>query len=151
MVECLNPEPQAGVTLRLAQSWGDAVSVTGTAVKQQACLSAALVEAVRRLGRLPIEQHPGLLPALLAGVSVRLESPLPAIRCGFVGREPRAPPIPCLQALTPQVCAIDRSIRRLVCFCDPCPVPLRVPLYPYGGSLYPYGGSRVQAIPVCWA
>ena len=101
---------QAGVTLRLAQSWGDAASVTATAVKQQACLSAALVEAVRHLGRVPIERHPGLLPALLAGVSVRLESPLPAIRCVSVGGEPCASPIPCIRAHTPQVCAYNRSI-----------------------------------------
>lgn len=70
----------AGVMLRLAQGWGDAGAVTTTPVKQQACLSAALVEAVKQLGKAPIESHPGLLPALLSGVSVRLESPLPPVR-----------------------------------------------------------------------
>ena len=76
----------AGVTLRLAQGWGDASAVTATPVKQQACLTAALVEAVKQLGKGPIEQYPGLLPALLSGVSVRLESPLPPVRW--------APPVP---------------------------------------------------------
>lgn len=79
---CTGVVPQAAVALRLAQGWGDALSVTTTPVRQQACLSAALVEAVGQLGKAHIEGHAGLLPALLTGVSVRLESPLPAIRCG---------------------------------------------------------------------
>ena len=71
----------AGTTLRLAQSWGDAAAVRTVPVRQQAYLTAALVEAVGRLGREAIEGHPGLLPALLGGVSTRLESPLPPVRC----------------------------------------------------------------------
>ena len=70
----------AAVALRLAQSWGDATAVRTAPVRQQAYLSAALVEAIGRLGVGPLENHPGLLPALLAGVSTRLESPLPPIR-----------------------------------------------------------------------
>ncbi len=70
----------AAVALRLAQSWGDAAAVRTAPVRQQAYLTAALVEAVGRLGAGPLENFPGLLPALLAGVSTRLESPLPPVR-----------------------------------------------------------------------
>ena len=68
------------MALRLAQSWGNAAAVRTAPVRRQAYLTAALVEAVGRLGAGPLEGHPGLLPALLAGVSTRLESPLPPVR-----------------------------------------------------------------------
>ena len=73
-----------GVTLRLAQAWGDSGAVRTAPVPQQAYLTAALAEAVGRLGTEAIEGHPGLLPALLRGVSTRLESPLPPVRCAYV-------------------------------------------------------------------
>ena len=68
------------MTLRLAQSWGDATAARTVPVRQQAYLTAALVDAVGRLGAEPLESYPGLLSALLAGVSTRLESPLPPVR-----------------------------------------------------------------------
>ena len=79
-VNCMLLPQLAAVTLRLAQSWGDAAAVRTAPVRRQAYLTAALVEAVGRLGAGPLEGHPGLLPALLAGVSTRLESPLPPVR-----------------------------------------------------------------------
>ena len=70
----------AAVTMRLARSWGDAAAARTVPARQQACLTAALVEAIGLLGKHPLETHPGLLPALLSGVSTRLESPLPPVR-----------------------------------------------------------------------
>ena len=41
----------AETTLRLAQVWGDAVAVTARPLRQQAALTAVLMEAVRTLGK----------------------------------------------------------------------------------------------------
>jgi hypothetical protein len=47
-------------------------------------MTAALAGLLRRLGGPALERAPGLLPALIAGVGVRLDSPLPAVRRGLL-------------------------------------------------------------------
>ena len=47
-------------------------------------MTAALAGLLRRLGGHALERAPGLLPALIAGVGVRLDSPLPTVRRGLL-------------------------------------------------------------------
>ena len=44
-------------------------------VQQQAYMTAALIGGLQLLGREQLERTPGLFPALLTGVSARLDSP----------------------------------------------------------------------------
>jgi hypothetical protein len=44
-------------------------------------MTQALTECLAVLGATGLQRVPGLLPAVLTGVSVRLESPLEPIRC----------------------------------------------------------------------
>ena len=64
----------------VGQVWGAPDTLTQLPAGQQAYMTAALVRMVAALGRRGVEGTPGLLPALLGGVSARLDSPLLPIR-----------------------------------------------------------------------
>ncbi|EIE21374.1 hypothetical protein COCSUDRAFT_56593 [Coccomyxa subellipsoidea C-169] len=68
------------VAVRLAQAWGQLETTQRLPVRQQAYMSAALVEIIACLGRAELEGTPGLFAALLSGVSTRLNSPQVPIR-----------------------------------------------------------------------
>ena len=61
------------------QVWGAPDTLTQLPAAQQAYMTAALTRMVGALGRRGLEGRP-LLPALLGGVSARLDSPLQPIR-----------------------------------------------------------------------
>lgn len=64
----------------LAQAWGSEAAIQRLPAAQQAYMTAALGGLLARLSGVALERTPGLLPALIAGVGTRLDSPLPAIR-----------------------------------------------------------------------
>ncbi|KAK9908206.1 hypothetical protein WJX75_004272 [Coccomyxa subellipsoidea] len=68
------------VAVRLAQTWGHKETTQRLPVRQQAYMSAALVEIIARLGKAGLEGTRGLFAALLSGVSTRLDSPQPPVR-----------------------------------------------------------------------
>ena len=49
-------------------------------LQSKAYLTEGLAAALAALGKAGLESHPGLLPALLAGVGARLNSPDPPVR-----------------------------------------------------------------------
>ncbi len=57
------------------QAWGSEGSIQQLPVQQQAYMTAALIKCLQLLGREQLESTPGLFPALLTGVSARLDSP----------------------------------------------------------------------------
>ncbi|CAL5229633.1 g12997 [Coccomyxa viridis] len=61
--------------VHLAQAWGSEGSIQQLPVQQQAYMTAALIKCLQLLGREQLESTPGLFPALLTGVSARLDSP----------------------------------------------------------------------------
>ena len=63
-----------------AQSWGSEESIQRLPVQQQAYMTAALTHSLDLLGKQQLEATPGLFPALLSGVSARLDSPEGPIR-----------------------------------------------------------------------
>ena len=63
-----------------AQSWGSEESIQRLPVQQQAYMTAALSHSLELLGKQQLEATPGLFPALLSGVSARLDSPEGPIR-----------------------------------------------------------------------
>ncbi len=63
------------------QAWGQLETTQRLPVRQQAYMSAALVEIIACLGRGELEGTPGLFAALLSGVSTRLNSPQVPMRC----------------------------------------------------------------------
>ena len=62
------------------QSWGSEESIQRLPVQQQAYMTAALAHSLDLLGKQQLEATPGLFPALLSGVSARLDSPEGPIR-----------------------------------------------------------------------
>ncbi|KAK9822493.1 hypothetical protein WJX81_003452 [Elliptochloris bilobata] len=66
--------------LKLAQAWGSEATTQRLPSQQQAYMTAALGDLLARLGGPALERTPGLLPALIAGVGTRLDSPLPSVR-----------------------------------------------------------------------
>ena len=62
------------------QAWGSEAAIQRLPAAQQAYMTAALGGLLARLSARVLERTPGLLPALIAGVGARLDSPLPAIR-----------------------------------------------------------------------
>ncbi len=58
-----------------AQAWGSEESIQRLPLQQQAYMTAALVQGLQLLGRKQLESTTGLFPALLTGVSARLDSP----------------------------------------------------------------------------
>ncbi len=73
--------PDAGLP---RQAWGAEAATQRLPARQQAYMTAALAGLLRRLGGHALERAPGLLPALIAGVGVRLDSPLPTVRRGLL-------------------------------------------------------------------
>ena len=63
-----------------AQSWGSEESIQRLPLQQQAYMTAALSHSLELLGKEQLEATPGLFPALLSGVSARLDSPEGPIR-----------------------------------------------------------------------
>ena len=63
-----------------AQSWGSEESIQRLSVQQQAYMTAALIHCLEILGKEQLEATHGLFPALLSGVSARLDSPEGPIR-----------------------------------------------------------------------
>ena len=71
----------AGAAHRIACVWSDkAVGVHSVPAPQQAYMTAALSECLLLLGRHRFESYPGLMAAVLHGISVRLDSPLSGVR-----------------------------------------------------------------------
>lgn len=68
--------PEAG----FLQAWGSEAATQRLPARQQAYMTAALAGLLRRLGGPGLERAPGLLLALIAGVGVRLDSPLQTVR-----------------------------------------------------------------------
>ena len=64
----------------MGQVWGAPETLTQLPAARQAFMTAALARMVGALGRRGVEGTPGLLPALLGGVSARLDSPSLPIR-----------------------------------------------------------------------
>lgn len=59
----------------IEQAWGSEESIQRLPVQQQAYMTAALIQGLQLLGKRQLEHTPGLFPALLRGVSARLDSP----------------------------------------------------------------------------
>jgi telomere length regulation protein len=72
--------------------WGAPDTLTRLPAAQQAYMTHALALMLQRLGKAGLESAPGLLPALLSGVSARLDSPEDAIRCALT-----LPDKPCVE------------------------------------------------------
>ena len=66
--------------LSAGQVWGNEEALLRISPQQQAYQTAALVACLLHLGRGHIEVARGLVPALLRGISSRLESPSAPIR-----------------------------------------------------------------------
>lgn len=64
----------------VADVWGDQPSVQRTNVAHQACMTYFLTYTLVKIGRKRLEQDRKLLPALLEGISVRLQSPTLVVR-----------------------------------------------------------------------
>ena len=62
------------------QAWGSAETVQRLPARRQAYLTAALGLCLQRLGKAGVDGSSGLVGALLAGVSERLDSPIEPVR-----------------------------------------------------------------------
>ena len=70
----------AAATWRVATQWGDKASILRLPPPQQAYMTCALVSSLKLLSKSRFEGYSGLLPALLRGISTRLDSPREPIR-----------------------------------------------------------------------
>ena len=62
------------------QVWSDKSICTKATIKQQAYITCALAMCVAKAGKGALERTQGLLPAVLQGVSMRLDNPVEAVR-----------------------------------------------------------------------
>ena len=62
------------------QVWSDKGFCTRVDLKQQAYITCALAICIAKSGKGCLERTQGLLPAVLQGVSTRLDNPVDAIR-----------------------------------------------------------------------
>ena len=73
------------MTFALLQVWGDEAAIKAMPIKQQAFLTAALLELLQQAdGSGGVEGTPGLTAALLSGISARLANPIESLRCATV-------------------------------------------------------------------
>jgi hypothetical protein len=63
------------IGVAMAETWGDRTFVMKAETAQQAYLSGGLVYWTKKATKEVMEDKAGLLPALLNGVSARLDSP----------------------------------------------------------------------------
>ncbi|KAL0019958.1 hypothetical protein WJX79_006691 [Trebouxia sp. C0005] len=68
------------VTVMLAEVWSERDMCTKVPIKQQAYMTCALAMCIARTGKGCLERTQGLLPAVLQGVSMRLDNPVDAVR-----------------------------------------------------------------------
>eukprot|EP00798_Chlamydomonas_sp_ICE-L_P014085 gene14085-20037_t len=73
------PSP-ASLAASVARLWGDSSAVTKMRLPLQAYLAHVLCVLLARLSKQEVELTPGLLPAIMAGVSARLGNPVQGIR-----------------------------------------------------------------------
>ena len=62
------------------QAWSDKSMCTRVPVQQQAYITCVLAMCIAKSGKGCLERAQGLLPAVLQGVSMRLDNPAEAIR-----------------------------------------------------------------------
>lgn len=74
----------ADVACQLARVWGDKTTIQRLPVRNQAYLTAGLRQSMEALGSQRFQGQPDLLPAVLAGVGARLDSPQQVRPCGWV-------------------------------------------------------------------
>lgn len=65
---------------RLAETWATKAVLQTLPLQQQAYMTTALEHCIQNLAKNVFEKHDKLMPAVLKGVGVHLDSPLPAIR-----------------------------------------------------------------------
>jgi Telomere length regulation protein len=70
----------AAATWRVACQWGEKSSIQRLSTPQQAYMTFIITQSLHLLGKSRFEGYPGLLPALLRGISARLGSPREPIR-----------------------------------------------------------------------
>ncbi len=75
-----NNDILAAATWRVACQWGEKSSIQRLPTAQQAYMTCTLVQSLHLLGKSRFEGYSGLLPALLRGISARLNSPREPIR-----------------------------------------------------------------------
>ncbi|DBA73958.1 hypothetical protein WJX77_002142 [Trebouxia sp. C0004] len=68
------------VTVMLAEVWSERDMCTKVSVKQQAYVTCVLAMCIARTGKGCLERTQGLLPAVLQGISMRLDNPVDAVR-----------------------------------------------------------------------
>lgn len=64
----------------MMQVWSEAGICNRVPIKQQAYMTCALAMCIAKTGKGCLERTQGLLPAVLQGVSMRLDNPVDAIR-----------------------------------------------------------------------
>ena len=121
--------------VRGAQVWGAADTLTLLPTAQQAYMTHALGLILQRLGKAGLEAAPGLLPALLSGVSARLDSPQEPIRCAIIASD--MPWCPCGAWLRPAGPVKYRGSRGLL--------RLQAPGHARGAGLLGCGGCIARA------
>lgn len=70
----------AAATWRVASQWGDKTSIQRLPAPQQAYMTSILLQSLPLLGKARFEGYLGLPPAVLRGISTRLESPRELVR-----------------------------------------------------------------------
>ena len=70
----------ADTAWRVVTVWGNKPTIQRMPTPQQAYLTAAVCQCLKKLGKSRFESHRGLTPAILQGISNRLDSPTEWVR-----------------------------------------------------------------------
>ena len=69
------------LTCTVPQAWSASETIDSLSASRQAYMTACLILCMTKVKKAGVEGTPGLLKALLEGVSQRLHNPIPSLRC----------------------------------------------------------------------